>query len=512
MRRTTVLIWLRAAALCIASLLILAQQAVANPAVFEPATDPGIGFNLIAWSGNSGTNWSGAIDSMYAAGFREVSISPVRRLDGATGNITAGSYPPLTAVDAGVARAKQLGMRVTLNPFVELSSGARAANFAPLPGSTVANTFWPQYESYLDEVATIAQNRGVDAMNVGTEMKGLDSFYTITDFDPSTPGTQGVTQAQLDQQKANWTTVISSAASIYTTGQLGYASNWDNYNASRVTNNLWSNSDIDYIGIDSYFTGIVSTSVADASGTYPNSTFINSMANGWANKLDGGTTGILDFAAGIGKPVVFTEAGYLPCNRTGNNPQGSCDSQGDCDIDEFDTGVDSDEQIMAFYGMIRALDGKQANVRAMHIWQWWMSGSSGSLWNIDPPPEPTFDDNPTHPTNYDQPANVAFGKWLSGFVSNLLPGDFNRNGVVDGADYVVWRKTQGQTVCYFSAADGDGSGVVDSSDYAVWRANFGAPAGGGASLAGAVPEPAAAWLLLAGIVCGVFRHRLRGAG
>ena len=187
-------------AVCMAGLFILAPSAYANPSVYEPATDPGLGFNLIAWSGNSGTSWSNAIDALYNAGFREVSISPVRRFDNNTGAVISNfGYPSLTAVDAGVLRAKQLGMRVTLNPFVELSNlpGGQSwrAYFAPLPGSTVANTFWPAYESYLDEVATIAQNRGVDAMNVGTEMKGLDSFYKISDFDPVTGGKPVVADA-----------------------------------------------------------------------------------------------------------------------------------------------------------------------------------------------------------------------------------------------------------------------------------------------------------------------------
>jgi hypothetical protein len=332
-------------------------------------------------------------------------------------------------------------------------------------------------------------------MNVGTEMKGLDSFYTITDFDPTVAGNQAATQAQLDQQKGYWNTVINSAAGIYG-GQIGYAANWDNFNASLVNSNIWSHPQIDYIGIDSYFTGIVSSATANSSGTYPNTTFINAMTTGWNNKLQSGANAILNFASGVNKPVVFTEAGYLPCNGAANNPQNSCDTQSDGDIDEFDSGVDSDEQIMAFYGMIRALDGRLANVKAMHIWQWWMSGSSGSLWNIDPPPEPTFDDNPTHPTNYDQPANVPLGKWLSGFVSNLSPGDFNRDGSVDGGDYVVWRRTQGQTVSYFTGADGDGSGVIDAGDYAVWRSRFGTPSGNGAAGAASVPEPTTFWLLL----------------
>ena len=176
------------------------SPALADPGVFEPGSDPAIGFNLIAWhnSANS-TAWQNAVQSLYDSGFREVSISPVRRVDVTTGNITIASYPTLTAIDAGVVRAKQLGMRVTLNPFVELSNSQWRATLHRCRGARWPIPFWPQYESYLDEVATIAQNRGVEAMNVGTEMKGLDSFYNITDFDP---GRQAI---KARRRKRNWT-------------------------------------------------------------------------------------------------------------------------------------------------------------------------------------------------------------------------------------------------------------------------------------------------------------------
>lgn len=61
----------------------------------------------------------------------------------------------------------------------------------------------------------------------------------------------------------------------------------------------------------------------------------------------------------------------------------------------------------------------------------------------------------------------------------FLAGDYNLNGVVDAADYVLWRKTLGQTGAGL-AADGSGptvgtpNGVVDQADYAFWRSNFGA--------------------------------------
>jgi hypothetical protein len=73
-----------------------------------------------------------------------------------------------------------------------------------------------------------------------------------------------------------------------------------------------------------------------------------------------------------------------------------------------------------------------------------------------------------------------------------LLGDYNQDGTVDAADYVVWRSTIGQTGSNL-AADGDANGVVDYGDYSVWRANFGStsPAASPAIASGfAVPEPA----------------------
>jgi hypothetical protein len=71
------------------------------------------------------------------------------------------------------------------------------------------------------------------------------------------------------------------------------------------------------------------------------------------------------------------------------------------------------------------------------------------------------------------------------------PGDYNRDGVVDAADYTVWRDTMGSTADL--CADGDFSGVIDGSDYAVWTNNLAGP--GAPSLAAigspSVPEPTA---------------------
>ena len=54
-------------------------------------------------------------------------------------------------------------------------------------------------------------------------------------------------------------------------------------------------------------------------------------------------------------------------------------------------------------------------------------------------------------------------------VFTNFPGDYNQNGVVDSGDYVLFRKTQGNSVPNFTGADGDGNGIVDQGDYDLWR-------------------------------------------
>jgi hypothetical protein len=80
-----------------------------------------------------------------------------------------------------------------------------------------------------------------------------------------------------------------------------------------------------------------------------------------------------------------------------------------------------------------------------------------------------------------------------------LPGDYNGDGVVNAADYTVWRDTFGLEGPA-EPADGDGDSTVDAGDYDVWKQYFGTAAdlqipfqsaGSGAVLPSApVPEPA----------------------
>jgi hypothetical protein len=88
---------------------------------------------------------------------------------------------------------------------------------------------------------------------------------------------------------------------------------------------------------------------------------------------------------------------------------------------------------------------------------------------------------------------------LGKVVSASLLGDYNGDGIVDAADYTVWRDSLGNSVTSGTGADGSSNGVVDQDDYDVWVAHFGDHSpGSAAGSTAAVPEPSAAFLLALG--------------
>lgn len=78
--------------------------------------------------------------------------------------------------------------------------------------------------------------------------------------------------------------------------------------------------------------------------------------------------------------------------------------------------------------------------------------------------------------------------------AEFLPGDFDFNGSVDGADFLIWQR-------------GDLPEPLSGSDLADWQANFGTvilPT----TISAAVPEPAAWPLLMLGLAAALFYWRI----
>lgn len=93
-------------------------------------------------------------------------------------------------------------------------------------------------------------------------------------------------------------------------------------------------------------------------------------------------------------------------------------------------------------------------------------------------------------TNLDVAALVDIGWQIEEVV-----GDYSSDGVINAADYVVWRNTLGSTTDL--RADGSGNSRVGSEDYDIWVDRFNNASGHGVALGenvgagsdGAVPEP-----------------------
>jgi len=91
--------------------------------------------------------------------------------------------------------------------------------------------------------------------------------------------------------------------------------------------------------------------------------------------------------------------------------------------------------------------------------------------------------------------DVSDGTLSFGGGSVGLAGDYNGNGTVDAADYVVWRDNLGAADESALNGNGDGGGSVDQADYLLWKNNFGSTLPGSSDSA-AVPEPAALSLVV----------------
>jgi MYXO-CTERM domain-containing protein len=136
----------------------------------------------------------------------------------------------------------------------------------------------------------------------------------------------------------------------------------------------------------------------------------------------------------------------------------------------------------------------------------------GTVMNIDSLLTPNVG-SPQFPVSFGEDANgnlyiayIVTGEVYRIATDAFHPGDFDGDGDVDGADFVVWQTnfptTSGATL---AMGDADGDGDVDGADFVVWQTNFPTPSGGSSP----VPEPGTAALAL--VVVGVIALMRRRA-
>jgi hypothetical protein len=95
-----------------------------------------------------------------------------------------------------------------------------------------------------------------------------------------------------------------------------------------------------------------------------------------------------------------------------------------------------------------------------------------------------------------------------GTQTSFAAGDFNESGTVDASDLTAWKMGFGTASgAGHGSGDADNDGDVDGADFLVWQQQVGQS--GATAAASAVPEPAAAVLVLAGLgmIAGARRRR-----
>jgi hypothetical protein len=201
----------------------------------------------------------------------------------------------------------------------------------------------------------------------------------------------------------------------------------------------------------------------------------------------------------------FSEAGIGVVNGTNGSvgPQIVTQDLGDPGDVRYVTGVVyEDLNSNSFYDIGEGRSGVRIDVEGSAFYA--VSGTSGGYSvpvNEDGAYDVTFSGGGF--SSFMATANVLNGQnvkidYLASAIT-MLAGDFNDDGKVDAADYVVWRKNEG---------------TLD--EYNTWRTNFGRTTGGGdgsvASFAAksAVPEPSTVLLIMAGCFAAGGTSRILG--
>ncbi len=176
-----------------------------------------------------------------------------------------------TGVEAIAGFARRYDLKIMIKPQVWMSWNDWVGTY---DAETEEN--WQKweadYENYILTFARLAEKVDAELFCVGTE-------YRIAAV----------------ERPEYWRQLIVKVKEVYS-GQVTYASNWDNY--EKVT--FWD--DLDYIGIDSYFP-LVEAATPE----------VDDLMKAWDEEYNN----IKKIAAKFTKPILFTEYGYMSVDYSG---------------------------------------------------------------------------------------------------------------------------------------------------------------------------------------------------
>lgn len=373
------------------SLLVCAAVAScawgADPTRYEAGVDPRLGINIwdVTPHEEDLDRLVREVNAMKAAGFHEVTFIPLafaqtNPLSPDYGRIQ--QYPAGTTIgtmsdgelSAGIARAKTLGMAVAVTPFINVfnqGGGRDAIDFTT--ATQAGQQFWSDYRARYTHWAQLANTAGADRFNVGSEMASMD-------HNPA--------------NASSWSQVIDDVDAVFSR-DIGYTAQHWHFGEQAMMQMIWSNPKIDYISASAYLTnqplhgktGLAS--LTDAIGTNSDgAAFIGTVETNFGNWLVNELLPTADLAAdgvvgGARKKVVIGEFGVPPFDTRSLDPwnwEWSPDPDSPLHLP-----YDALEARNTWEGVLRALDGRGAEIESIGAWLWgWEGGYPAERFMLRP--------------------------------------------------------------------------------------------------------------------------------
>ncbi len=273
------------------------------------------GLVLPTWrtNGYEGPPAAHAISDIAGVGATWVQFTPTWKMVTGTSSKIDAAW---TVTDAAVLKAIDLahskGLKIMLKPHVDPQDGTNRWQMNPSNRAA----WFDSYQSMMTHYATIAQQNGVEEFSVGCELATM-----------SGPADRG-----------RWLTVINAIKAVYS-GPLVYAANTDEY--AQVS--FWDQ--LDFVGIDAYFP-LSTTPTTD----------VSALEAAWIPIRDQ----IAAFAGGVGRRIIFTEAGYPSLTGAAVEPWNN----------QYSSKPSQPEQAAAYQALLATFSG-QPWWAGVFWWAWW---------------------------------------------------------------------------------------------------------------------------------------------
>lgn len=229
-----------------------------------------------------------------------------------------------TTLLRAIRDARALGLRVLVFPIVRLSAPAPGEWRGTLKPADRA-AWWRSYSALMGRLARLSAAAGAEALSVGSELSTLDT------------------------ERPPWEALVRDVRRLFP-GRLTYSGNWDHYRSVAIYDL------VDQMGVCGYF------ALAERGGPTP--TPLATLEAAWQRHRKE----LLQRAAQVGRPLLFTELGYLSQRGSSAWPW----------EEGAQKPVDLEEQRRAYAAFVNVWRD-EPKLAGVYFWNWYGYGGATSI-------------------------------------------------------------------------------------------------------------------------------------